>query len=181
MNAEREAQRADEARGMSAYHKVALALIAVVLTGSVALRAWTGAGSPAGPSAPPGALSTGQGLRADTPSGGAGASEAPEPPWKAALPAVTEGSFFALIGFALGYTTRKLIKLGLILLAVGFVALQVLVHLGAVEVDWGAAVAKLNELVLNVGESGTVGELLTDRVPAAGGLATGYFLGLRRG
>lgn len=166
---------------MSAYHKVVLALIALVLTGSVALRAWAGAGSPAGPAAPPGALSTGHGLRADTQSGGAGASEDPAPAWKAALPAVTEGSFFALIGFALGYTTRKLFKLGLILLALGFVALQVLVHLGAVQVDWSAAVAKLNELVLNVRGSGTAGELLRARVPAAGGMATGYFLGLRRG
>jgi uncharacterized membrane protein (Fun14 family) len=164
---------------MSAYHKVVLALIALVLTGSVALRAWSGAGSPARPSAPPGALSTG--LRADAQSGAADPNAAPAAPWAAALPVVTEGSFFALIGFALGYTTRKLLKLGLILLAVGFVALQVLVHLGAVEVDWGTAIAKLNELVLNVRERDTVGQLLSDRVPAAGGIATGYLLGLRRG
>ena len=89
---------------------------------------------------------------------------------------------FALIGFALGYTTRKLFKIGLVLLALGFVALQALVHFGAVEVDWSAAVAKLNELVLNVREQGgSIRELLSDRVPAVGGMATGYFLGLRRG
>jgi uncharacterized membrane protein (Fun14 family) len=162
---------------MSAYHKVVLALIALVLTGSVALRAWSGGGSPARPSAPPGALSTG--LRADARSG-AEPTAAPAP-WAAALPVVTEGSFFALIGFALGYTTRKLLKLGLILLAVGFVGLQVLVHVGAVEVDWSAAVAKLDQLVLNVRQRDTIGQLLSDRVPAAGGIATGYLLGLRRG
>ena len=166
---------------MSAYHKAVLALIALVLMGSIGLRVWSAVDSPAGRSAPPGALSTGQSFTADgedATSGGA----AQETGWKATLPAVTEGSFFALIGFALGYTTRKLFKIGLVLLALGFVALQALVHFGAVEVNWSAAVAKLNELVLNVREQGgSIRELLSDRVPAVGGMATGYFLGLRRG
>jgi uncharacterized membrane protein (Fun14 family) len=167
---------------MSAYHKAILALIALVLMGSIGLRAWAAVGSPTGRSAPPGALSTGQSFTADDGDATEEGKAAPQTGWKATLPAVTEGSFFALIGFGLGYTTRKLFKIGLVLLALGFVALQVLVHFGAVEVDWSAAVAKLNELVLNVREQGgSLRELLSDRVPAVGGIATGYFLGLRRG
>jgi len=35
--------------------------------------------------------------------------------------------------------------------------------------------------VLNVRQHSSLGQLVTDRVPAAGGIATGYLLGLRRG
>ena len=172
----------DAREGMSAYHKAVLALISLVLAGSIGLRAWSAVAPRTGHSAPPGALSTGQSFREDGADAATEGPAAPETGWKAALPAVTESSFFALIGFALGYTTRKLFKIGLILLALCFLGLQVLVHVGAVEVDWSAAIAKLNELGLDLREQeGTIKEILLDRVPAVGGIVTGCLLGLRRG
>jgi uncharacterized membrane protein (Fun14 family) len=182
----REEERRAAREGMSGYQRAVLASIALLLCGSLALRAW---GYVEGSAQVPGSPGTplASGLARDVPGGsissaGETASEPPpEPAWKAYLPAVTEGSFFALIGFALGYTTMKLFKVGLLLAALAFVGTQVLVHFGYLEVDWGSIVAKLEELLLNVRENGTARELLTDRIPAAGGMVAGYLLGLRRG
>jgi len=164
---------AEAQAGLTALQKVVLALLAVTLTGSVALRALSGpAPQPAG-DAPAGA----QGFTA------AGAQpEAAEPgPLERLLPYLTEASLFGLIGFALGYTTRKLFKLALILVAIGFVALQAMVYAGWFEVDWGGLLGKLNEWIFNLKESTSVSEFLTDRVPAAGSLLVGALVGFRRG
>ena len=171
---------------MSGYHKAVLAVICLVLFGSVGARAWysSQASDPAArSSAGASDLTDPQGF---FPTGGsapgASAGEPAEPdPIQDALPAVTEGSFFALIGFALGYTTKKIFKVGLILVALIFVAIQLLVHFDVVDVDWNALVASLNDWVMNLREDGTVQQLLTDRIPSAGGLAGGYLLGFRKG
>ncbi|MFH0947276.1 MAG: FUN14 domain-containing protein [Planctomycetota bacterium] len=97
------------------------------------------------------------------------------------MPYVTEGSFFALIGFALGYLSRKVVKLGLILLAVLFLAVQGLSYAEVVSVDWDRALQLVNDLVLNLKENQTVTEVLKDRLPSAGGLVAGYALGFRKG
>lgn len=161
---------------MGRFQRASLVAIGLVLVLSVAARALAG-GSEAGTSEP--AALQPQGLLAEAPPA---ASEALEPGalerW---LPLLTEGSLFALIGFALGYTTRKLVKLLLILLALAFVAVQAAVHFGGLEVDWGGVIGWLNAHLLNLRENATVPEMLTDRVPAAGGLGTGYLLGFRRG
>ena len=182
-NPEKRSDDADRTAGMSGYHKAVLALIVFLLLGSVGARAWMARG--AADSSTTGSSSSG--LEHDLLPGLTGGETAATPadqepdPLEDALPAVTEGSFFALIGFALGYTTRKVFKLGLILLALGFVSIQLLVHLGVVEVDWNGMVDKLNQWVLNVREEGTVQELLTDRIPTASGLGAGWLLGLKRG
>ena len=168
-------------KGMSGYHRTVLVLICLLLGGSVAARAWTTSGTAAPGGGPPGAPTTGQGFLPGQSQASSGAGATEPDPLRDALPAVTEGSLFALLGFALGYTTRKIFKLGLVLLALGFVAVQVLVHFEVMQVDWSALTEKLNQWVMNVREGGTVQELLTDRIPAAGGLGTGYLLGLRRG
>jgi uncharacterized membrane protein (Fun14 family) len=98
-----------------------------------------------------------------------------------ALPYVTEGSLFALIGFALGYTTRKIFKIGLIVLAVFFVALQALNYTKVATVDWGGLVDWLNRAVLNLKENETVTQFLTKRIPTTGALLVGVFLGFKRG
>jgi len=97
------------------------------------------------------------------------------------MPYVTEGSFFALIGFALGYLSRKVVKVGLILLALLFVAVQGLSYAGVVAVDWDRALQLVNDLVLNLKENQTFTEVIKDRLPSAGGLVAGYALGFRKG
>jgi len=96
-------------------------------------------------------------------------------------PYVTEGSFFGLIGFALGYASRKFVKLGLILLALFFVALQALVWTGTVSVDWQGIIGKLNELVFNLKQDQSMTQFLTRRIPSGGGLLAGYLFGFQRG
>lgn len=98
-----------------------------------------------------------------------------------ALPMISEASFFALIGFALGYFARKVVKLGLILLAVFFIGVQGLSYLGVIDVNWDRALEVLNDFVLNLKENETIGEILKDRIPTAGALVAGYWLGFRKG
>lgn len=98
-----------------------------------------------------------------------------------ALPFVTEGSLFALIGFALGYTTRKVFKIGLIVLAVAFIAIQALTYAKVASVDWGGLVDWLNKAVLNLKENDTVTQFVTRRIPSTGALVAGALLGFKRG
>ncbi len=98
-----------------------------------------------------------------------------------ALPYLSEGSFFALIGFALGYTSKKLIKLMLIFLAIFFIGIQALSYSGVLEVDWSKAIDLANNLILNLKENETITEVLKDKLPTAGALIAGYWLGFRKG
>ncbi len=97
------------------------------------------------------------------------------------LPFVTEASFFGLIGFALGYFSRKVVKLMLILLAILFIALQVLSYIDVVTIDWQKLIDVVNGLILNLKENYSISAVLKDRVPTAGALVAGYFLGFRKG
>jgi uncharacterized membrane protein (Fun14 family) len=161
-------------KGLTRGQGVLLALLVVALLGSVAWRAFARPErAPAG-EIPAGAAGLVGGERAD--------QTAPPPEGiERALPYVTETSFFGLIGFALGYASRKFVKLGLILVALFFVGLQALVWTGSVSVDWHSVVGKLNALVFNLKENETVTQFLTRRIPSAGGLLTGYLFGFRRG
>lgn len=169
-----------ERRGFSLRHKLVLALLVLVALGSVAARAWIG--EPAQPEARQSSLVTSLvGGGASTASGPSTPDGGERPGAAKTLPYLTEGSFFALLGFALGYASRKAVKLLLILLALAFVGLQGLIFAGVAQVDWGLLVEKLNALVLNVREGTTVTDWLADRLPSAGGLVAGYLLGFRRG
>lgn len=159
--------------GLTVLQKVVLALFSTVLVGSVALRALGGTAAPAGDGTPAAA----QGLVA-----GGGEPQAAEPDaLERLLPYLTEAGLFGLIGFALGYTSRKLFKLALILIALAFVAVQGMVHLGWFQVDWGGLLEQLNIWLFNLKESATVSEFLTDRVPSAGALLVGWLVGFKRG
>ena len=177
-----ESERLDEKPGLSTFGKVALALIVVVLLGSIAARALVG--SEPEPSA---ATLSGPSTGGSTflPSQGPGAQGEASPAaadgWSRALPFLTEASFFALIGFALGYTSRKVVKLGLILLAVTFIVLQGLAFAGVVEIDWQQALDWANRLILNVRENETLSKVVQHRIPSAGAFGGGWLLGMKSG
>lgn len=189
--AERDDEREDEVGAEAAprtWRRTALGAIVFVFLLSVGVRAMVGAPEPAAPPAartapPPGATGF-VGEMPGEPSEPPGAESAPEPEptgierW---LPYVTEGSLFALIGYALGASSRMAVKLGLILLAVAFVGLQALSMSGAVTVDWGRVVDLLNRLVLQVRENEPITALMRHKLPSAGSLAVGFALGYRRG
>jgi len=168
--------------GLTGIQKAAIALFLVVFVGSVAARALMGEGpeqiAGTAQTTPEGA----QGFRPPQEHLAAGDETVTEEPkgFEAYLPYVTEGSLFALIGFALGYTTRKIFRLGLILIALGFVGVQAAVWAGWIQVDWGGVVDKLNSWVLNLKESESLTGFLTRHVPAAGALVLGAALGFRR-
>lgn len=176
-----------EGRGFSPLQKGVLAAVALLLVLSVAARIALGgsAEEKAGTQAVPGASS--QFLPGQTPTGqlppGAGQQPVQEEPGslEKALPYITEASFFAMIGFALGFAAKKFMKLGLILLALCFVGLQVLAYTGVVSVDWGRAVDLLNRFVLNLKEDQSITEALTARIPSGGALLGAFFIGLKAG
>ena len=86
-----------------------------------------------------------------------------------------------MIGFALGYASRKFVKLLLILLALFFLGLQALVWTGSVSVDWDGLLGKLDALLFNLKENESMTQFLTRRIPAGGGMLAGYLIGFRRG
>lgn len=148
-----------------------LVLLVVALLGSVGLRAHERrkAGQPGGAA----------GVRTlvdGTPS----ATGEPESALERSLPYVTEGSFFGLIGFALGYASRKFVKVVLVVVALFFLGLQALVWTGTVSVDWSGIVGKLNALVFNLRANESMAAFLGRRVPAVGGMLAGYLIGFQR-
>lgn len=164
----------ESAAGLSSLQVGMLVVLVVVLLGSIGLRFYrekqrgSTSGLPAGAHA----------LVSD---GHEAPSDEPVTPLERSLPYLTEGSLFALIGFALGYATRKFVKVGLILLAFFFVGLQALVWTGTVSVDWSGILGKLNALLFNLRENESMTQFLTRRVPSAGGMLAGYLLGFHRG
>ncbi len=74
-----------------------------------------------------------------------------------------------------------MVKLALIVMAVFFVLLQLLTYGGVTTIDWGRLVDILNDWILNLKENQTITDVLTDRVPTAGSLIAGYFVGFRKG
>ena len=97
------------------------------------------------------------------------------------LPFVTEASFFGLIGFALGYFSRKVVKLMLIVMAILFIAMQVLSYIDVVQINWQKLIDVINGMILNLKENDSISAVLKDRIPTAGALVAGYFLGFRKG
>ena len=97
------------------------------------------------------------------------------------LPFFTEASFFALIGFSLGYFSRKVVKLMMIFVAVLFIALQVLGYMEVVAIDWQRLIDICNRLILNLKENDSISAVLKDRIPTAGALVGGYALGFKKG
>ena len=122
-----------------------------------------------GGSAAPGSLPVVE----EPPAGGGGAPEA--------LPYVTEASFFAIIGFALGYASKKVVKLLLLLVAGLFVVIQGLGYLDVVTVDWQRAIDLANQVVLNVKADQEWKDALLARIPSVGSFVAGYALGFRKG
>ncbi|MHC4262551.1 MAG: FUN14 domain-containing protein [Planctomycetota bacterium] len=168
--------------GLGGIQRLALFTLIGVLVLSVVARAFVGESEPpSGPAVgPEGASSFVAGAPgSDSSDGSVEAAESGT--LEDLLPVFTETSFFALIGFALGYATRKVVKLMLIFVAIFFAGIQLLVYAGVADVDWGQAIELLNGLILNVKEEQTFTEIAKAKVPSFGGLAGGYLLGFRRG
>jgi uncharacterized membrane protein (Fun14 family) len=167
------------ARGLSRAQLALIALFALALIGSLALR-WTRTSTPtsSGIEAPAGA----SGLRASGGGAGEHGDGASEPDALGrALPLVTEASLIGLVGFALGYAARHVLRTLLIVLALAFVCVQGLVWLGVAEISWSSLAERWNALVLDAQERLPAREALLARVPSVGTLLAGLGLGFKRG
>jgi len=158
--------------------KIALALLGVLFLGSVAARAMLLSRTDPPTSNNSSTLQPASYLASTRAESSAPATEGT---LEAALPYLTEGSLFALLGFALGYTTRKIFKIGLIVIALAFVVLQALSYAKVATVDWGGLVDWLNGAILNLKENETVTQFFTRRIPSTGALIAGVFVGFQRG
>jgi uncharacterized membrane protein (Fun14 family) len=107
--------------------------------------------------------------------------DAPQEPKSTApdwLPFVTEGGISMLIGIALGVATRTVFKFVAILVALLFITIQFMSHKGWITgIDWG----KVQDWVLNVPKSTGIVSLVKYKLPSAGSLVVGYWLGLKKG
>ena len=176
---ERQVGESSQPARMSGFKRFVLVALVVVFVGSVAARALSSS-QPTAPARSTTSTVPGHGLVQGGTTSSKSAVGEPDTVQKS-LPYLTEASFFGLIGFALGYAVRKIVKLGLILIAVFFVGVQVLSHFNVVQVDWGKAQQLANDFLFNIGgESGIVGWIKA-KLPSAGSLGAGYLLGFRRG
>ena len=126
-------------------------------------------------------LPTGTGGETTPNTGSAGDAEEGKGFITRSLPFFTEASFFGLVGFALGYFSRKVVKLMLIFIALIFVAIQGLSYGGVITVDWSRLIEIVNGFILNLKQNDTISEVLRDRIPTAGALVAGYAFGFRKG
>jgi len=161
-------------RGMSPIRKLVLAAIVLIFVGSILLRFSMGSGSSqGGPAGSSGLVPSGLAPGASQEGASARVAEF--------LPYFTEGSFCALIGFALGFTSKKVVKVGLVLLGLFAAAVFGLSAAGVVQVDWSKATELMNGLILNLREAAGWADSAIQHLPSAGGFLGGYLFGYRRG
>lgn len=169
-------------RGLGRRGYAGLILVGVLVVSVAARALFFGGSGEQGPSSGSSSTLAPTGLVPGEPGSGSGGESVPaESRARETVPIVTEAAFFGVIGFAVGYASRKAVKVGLFVLALLFVGLQVLSHLGILTIDWNRALEVTNQLVFNVKEGQTFTEVMKDRIPSVGALVAGYFLGFRRG
>lgn len=89
-------------------------------------------------------------------------------------------SFF--VCFALGYAARKFLKLGLVLFGVMFAFLYLMMHLGYVQVDFGAMGEDFERFRDNAFDQfDSIKSFITGSLPSAGLGALGLVLGFKQG
>lgn len=108
--------------------------------------------------------------------------EEPKSGLETLLPFLTEGGIAMLLGIALGVATRSIFRIVLIFLAVVFVSIQFLAYKGLIaDVDWGGIASTLKNFVLHIPDSTGLSRMLQYKLPSAGSLVLGFYLGLKRG
>lgn len=96
------------------------------------------------------------------------------------LPYLTEGSLFLLVGFGLGMLTRMLFKVLLIVLVLFLAGVMFLETKEFVTVAWGPMLDWVRTGVLNLSANESITDFVATKIPSAGSLGVGYFLGIRR-
>lgn len=96
-----------------------------------------------------------------------------------------QASLGLLLGYAIGYTTKKALKVGLVLLALLLVAGIALEELGFLVINWGAIEETYRGSVEQVGGLDALlknwSDGLAAYIPVGAGFGVGFLLGLRKG
>lgn len=96
-----------------------------------------------------------------------------------------QASLGLLLGYAVGYTTKKALKVGLVLLALLLVTGIALEELGFLVINWGIIEETYRGSVERVGGLGAVlthwSDSLAAYIPVGTGFGIGFLLGLRKG
>ena len=183
-DSKRGAPKKEERKPLHQLQKAGLGVILAIFFCSLTARAFVGSGSDSSTSTSTGSVSQGEALGLVAPGSNAETSALANPDpgsLESLLPYFSEGSFFGLIGFAVGYASRKVVKLILIFIAILFVALQLLVYGEIATIDWGRFVDVINGLILNLRENETLTEVLKNKIPTTGAFLGGLAIGFRRG
>jgi len=96
-----------------------------------------------------------------------------------------QASLGLLLGYAVGYTTKKALKVGLILVALLLVMGIALEELGFLVINWGVLEETYRGSVEQMGGLGGMlrqwSERLAAYLPVGAGFSVGFLLGLRNG
>lgn len=92
--------------------------------------------------------------------------------------------FGGAAGAMVGYAAKKLSKLAAILLGVLFITLQILAHMGFIQIQWGsvqstAAAAWKNPEGTTLADHAW--QIITVNLPFGGGFITGFAIGFKLG
>ncbi len=92
--------------------------------------------------------------------------------------------FGGLTGAAVGYTAKKFTKVAALIIGVSFILVQLMVHQGWIDVDWGA-VQTATEGAVNSQQGRSLlqkgWDILTANLPWGGGFVAGFVLGFKMG
>ena len=159
---------------LTPYQRAFLGALLLLLLASVVMRVLGHAGRAEPSGAPtPYANAVVQGTGEET-------VEEPEGPQRF-LPYLTGGSLFGLLGFALGWLSRKFLILVLISVALLALLVQALASTGLVDVDGQAVLSAPFRLLSNLSESEALGASSTVRAVSLTALLVGWMFGFRRG
>jgi uncharacterized membrane protein (Fun14 family) len=109
-----------------------------------------------------------------------------------AKPILQNLGFGAVMGYCSGMAMKKVGKMLAVTIGVGFIALQTVVSLGYIKVDWDKvkvhfvkSVDTTGDGVLNADDAKVYWQkfkkLMTNKIPSAGGFSFGFLYGVRYG
>ena len=108
------------------------------------------------------------------------ASKADAVEWiKGMLPYFSEGGLALLIGIGLGIVSRGVLKIAIVFALLLIGGMEWLAYQGVLEVNWGDLASLIHKTILNATPNGDRAAVIQEKLPSAGALAGGYFMGIK--
>lgn len=95
--------------------------------------------------------------------------------------AVSQLGFGAVVGFVVGYTAKKIIKLMLIFLGIFFVAMQYLAYQGFLTINYTKFQEAFELWAGKMFQMPAVPAFVASGIPFYGSLAAGFLIGFKKG